>query len=119
MVYIYFVFVLFVLFLIAVNRSFIRFHGNTPGHVFLGLLHYSIANVVFVVFKITVCVVWKSGMGEIGFDHGILQYCLRVLTTRLQKVINSGEYGFFFFFLVWAQRPPQRRKCRGVKHYFI
>ena len=100
MVYIYFVFVLFVLFLIAVNRSFIRFHGNAPGHVFLGLLHYSIANVVFVVFKITVCVVWKSGMGEIGFDHGILQYCLRVLTTRLQKVINSGEYGVF-------------------KHYFI
>ena len=21
---------------------------------------------------------------------------------------------FIFFFLVWAQRPPQRRKCRGV-----
>ena len=21
---------------------------------------------------------------------------------------------FFFFFLVWAHRPPQRRKCRGV-----
>ena len=21
-----------------------------------------------------------------------------------------------FFFLVWAQRPPQRRKCRGVEH---
>ena len=62
MVYIYFVFVLFVLFLIAVNRSFIRFHGNTPGHVFLGFLHYSIANVVFVVFKIAICVVWGAGI---------------------------------------------------------
>ena len=25
----------------------------------------------------------------------------------------SGKYNFF---LLWAQRPPQRRKCRGVNH---
>ena len=62
------IFILSFLFLISVNRSFIRFRGNTPCHVFLGLLHYSIANVVFVVFKITICVVW-------GKKDSIKGYC--------------------------------------------
>ena len=61
MVYIYFFFLLF-LFSISVNRSFIRFRGNTPGHVFLDFLHYSIGNVVFV-FEVAVCVVWGGGGG--------------------------------------------------------
>ena len=29
-------------------------------------------------------------------------------------VVVVDFFFFFFFFLVWAQRPPQRRKCRGV-----
>ena len=54
-------FILSFLFLISMNRSFVRFRGNTPGHVFLGFLHYSIANVVFVVFGVAICVDGRVG----------------------------------------------------------
>ena len=79
------IFILSFLFLISVNRSFIRFHGNTSGNVFLGFLHYCIANIVFVVFKITIClVVWICDIEALRFEHGTLLLCLGVFTTRLQ-----------------------------------
>ena len=37
------------------------------------------------------------------------QACGAVLAQKASLSLNS-----FFFFLVWAQRPPHRRKCRGV-----
>ena len=52
----------YILFLISVNRSFIVFTAMLPATFVLGFLHYSIANVVFVVFKIAICVVWGAGI---------------------------------------------------------
>ena len=76
-------FILSLLFLISVNRSFIRFRGNTPGHVFSGFLDYCI-----LVFEVAICLVvwgrWDLGVGYFGFGCGIFRLCLRVFTTRLQ-----------------------------------
>ena len=38
--------------------------------------------------------------------------------SKIFSLFLSGASFNFFFFLVWAQRPPQRRKCCGVKVIF-
>ena len=38
----------------------------------------------------------------------LLYRCCVSMKARLPRSL--------FFFLVWARRPPQRRKCRGVNH---
>ena len=64
-------FILSLLFLISVNRSFIRFRGNTPGHVFSGFLDYCI-----LVFGVAICLVvwgrWDLGVEYFGYVCGCL-----------------------------------------------
>ena len=54
------------------NRSFIRFRGNAPGHAFLGrgLLGGGGGG--------------GGGVGALGFGCGIFRLCLRVFTTGLR-----------------------------------
>ena len=103
MVYIYFFFLLF-LFSISVNRSFIRFRGNTPGHVFLDFLHYSIGNVVFV-FEVAVCVVW--GRWNAGGEYCVcvcgcyILGCNELLGLVSMGILNTTLFRFFYFYFYY------------------
>ena len=59
---------------------------------------------------VLLCFVAAVGRGVFGGGGGSCSGC-RVGWHSAGKV--------FFFFLVWAQRPPQRRKCRGVKVWLL
>ena len=87
------IFILSFLFLISVNRSFIRIHGNTPGHVFLGFIHYNIANVAFVVFKVTICVVWGGGW---YWGDGIRAWNIAVACVGVIRGFGYGAFTHYF-----------------------
>ena len=62
---------LFLIFLfywyVFVNRSFFRWGGNTPGHIFFVFLYGSFQNIVYVVFKISIRILWSGGVEKVGF----------------------------------------------------
>ena len=90
----YFIFLFCCYFYVFVNRSFFRFRSNIPDHVFYYLY------IVFVVFKVSVCMLGQGGRETVEFDPDLLQQHTRVLTTGLSWPVKDGV-------------------CRDFKHFFI
>ena len=47
------------------------------------------------------------------FCTGLNLLLSNVNDLNIPLSVITGDFNPFFFFLVWAQKPPQRRKCRG------
>ena len=76
------IFILSFLFLISVNRSFIRFRGNTLGHVSSGFLDYCI-----LVFGVAICLVeW----GALGFGCGVFRIWVWNISVMFAGVYHSA-----------------------------